>query len=257
MAISPEQTLKAYEGEASNVEGFIQDAITGAYGDLKPELQDVRHYETQQLPEFYKTFTGGYGMGTGAADMAPAARMSLASQNVADQATLGRTARDILGVRRKSMEDIISQALRSWELGYGGAQSSYKRWWEQKQWEEQQALEREKIAKMGSGYGDGFVPPGMTSTGALSQLFGLPRIGDRTPTSPSGMTAGQRMGFVNQAMELVPGMNRLEAMRAAGFSDPYLQREGYIPTPVTGGGGAPVGGGTGGVGSALGYGIFQ
>ena len=129
-----EKMLGAYENDSA-VERTIRDSITGAYGNLRPEIETVRKYETEQLPAFYNAYSG-YGMGTGAADLDPLARMQAASGDVARKSALGRTARDIFDVSKAGMEDLIGEGMRQWERGYGMAQNKWGRDFEGKEFDE-------------------------------------------------------------------------------------------------------------------------
>lgn len=154
--MSPEEALKAYEQGPSDVEGYISDAVNTAYGNLEKELQTVRHYENEQLPQYYNTFVngpaGGYGMGYGAADISPAMKMQLASQEVGRQATLAQTARDVLAQRKASLEDLVGRGVNIWQTGYGMQQNAYDRWWAEQQasqqqanWEKEMALRQQQL----------------------------------------------------------------------------------------------------------------
>jgi hypothetical protein len=200
--MTPEEALKAYEQGPSDVEGYISDAVNKAYGNLEKELQTVRHYETQQLPKFYETFvggpSGGYGIGYGAADISPAAKMQMAADEVGRQATLGRTARDVLAQRKASIEDLVGRGVGIWQTGYGMKQNAYDRWWQQQQaaqqqknWEAQMALERERMNRASSGYGslpgNLFEALGITSS-ATSAATGRP--GDLVVNPTTGKVVG-------------------------------------------------------------------
>jgi len=158
MNFTPEEQLRIYEGD-TNAERNIRDAITDAYNNLKPESEAVRTYESQQFPAFYDAFHG-YGAGGGASDMSPTALLGNAWRNVGQKSATAQVARDVFNTRQAGMEDLISQAYRQWQHGYAGAQSGHDRWWREQQaeedrrrWEEQMALERERMARMGSGTG--------------------------------------------------------------------------------------------------------
>jgi len=237
--MTPEETLRSYEQGASGVEQYIRDAITGAYQNLKPELQDVRHYETQQLPEFYRSF-GGYSMETGAADLSPQQRMAVASENVAGQAELARVARDVFDVRKAGMEDLVSSGIGAWDRGYAGAQSAYDRWWgvqqaeeAKRQFEAQMALEQEKLAAARAAAARAnatqtFNPLQLTAEQAYAELAGLPRRGSGPQL---GITEEQRLAAVNLAISQAAGLDRGRAMTYAGFSPEYMARHGYGPQP--------------------------
>jgi len=132
-----EQNLRAYESDIAP-EATIRKIITDAYGSLKPELETIHKYETEQMPTFYDAFSG-YGMGTGAADMSPLARLQSASEDVARKSALARTARDVFGVNKASMEDLIGQSYRQWQSGYQGAQNAWQRQMAEKQLAAQKA----------------------------------------------------------------------------------------------------------------------
>lgn len=121
-----EQTLRAYENDL-NAEKTIRDTVTKAYGDLKPELQQIQDYENQQFPTFYDRLNSGYGMGTGAADMSPTARLGTAWGDVGRLSSTANVARGIFDVRRAGMEDLIGTALNQWNTGYGMAQNAWDR----------------------------------------------------------------------------------------------------------------------------------
>lgn len=152
-----EQQLRAYESDIAP-EATIRKTITDAYGSLKPELQSIHQYETQQLPAFYDSFSG-YGMGTGAGEMSPLARLQMATRAAAGQSALARTSSDIFDVRKARMEDLIGQAFRQWQHGHQGAQSGYNRWWQQQQaeedkrrWEAEYALAQQRAGREGYTY---------------------------------------------------------------------------------------------------------
>jgi hypothetical protein len=165
--MSPEEQLRIYEQD-TNAEENIRKAITDAYGGLESEIDQVRMYENEQLPGFYNAFNG-YGGGTGATDLSPTALLQRATGDVANLSTTAQVARDAFDIRRAGMEDLISSAYNQWQQGYAGAQNAYDRWWAQQQaeeerrrWEEQMALERARLARMGSGGTPGIVIPDNT-----------------------------------------------------------------------------------------------
>lgn len=121
-----EKTLRAYENDI-NAEKTIRNAVTDAYGSLKPELETIQRYENEQFPQFYNTLSSGYGMGTDAASMSPTARLGTAWGDVGRLSTNANVARGVLDVRRAGMEDLIASLLKKWELGYGGAQNAWDR----------------------------------------------------------------------------------------------------------------------------------
>ena len=154
--MSPEEQLRIYEQD-TNAEENIRKAITDAYNGLKPEIDQVRMYENEQLPTFYNAFSG-YGGGTGATDLSPTALLQRATGDVANLSTTAQVARDAFDIRRAGMEDLIGRGLNQWQQGYAGAQNAYDRWWTQQQaeeekrrWEEQMALERARLNRMGGG----------------------------------------------------------------------------------------------------------
>ncbi len=149
--MTPEETLKAYESSAPTAEQTIRSAITAAYKNLEPELRQIRTYENQQLPEFYNTFTSGYGLGTSASDLSPAQKLALAASKVAQQSTNAQTARDILGVRKASLEDLVTQGNESFKTGYGAAQNAWDRYFKEKQLAEQQRQFNASQASSASG----------------------------------------------------------------------------------------------------------
>lgn len=121
-----EQTLRAYEGDL-NAEKTIRDSITKAYGDLKPELQQIQDYENQQFPTFYDRLNSGYGMGTDAASMSPTARLGAAWGDVGRLSSTANVARGVFDTRRAGMEDLIKASLNQWQTGYGMAQNAWDR----------------------------------------------------------------------------------------------------------------------------------
>ena len=129
-----EQNLRAYEDDPAAAR-TIRDTITDAYRGLKPELETIHKYETEQLPAFYNAYSG-YGMGTGAADLDPTARMQMASGDVARKSALARTARDIFDTRRAGMEDLIKAGIDQWQTGYGMAQNRWGREMEGRKFDE-------------------------------------------------------------------------------------------------------------------------
>jgi hypothetical protein len=145
-----EQNLRAYESDLAP-EATIRQVITDAYKNLEPELQTIHKYETEQMPTFYDAYNG-YGMGTGAADMSPLARLQMASNDVARKSALARTARGIFGVREAGMEDLIGQTYNQWQTGYQAAQNAYDRWWAQKQHEDAMRAQAAQIAAMNRMY---------------------------------------------------------------------------------------------------------
>jgi hypothetical protein len=151
-----EQNLRAYESDTAP-EATIRSVITDAYGSLKPELETIHKYETEQLPSFYDAYSG-FGMGTGAADMSPLARLQSATGNVATKSALARTARDIFGTRKAGMEDLIGQTYRQWQSGYQGAQNAWQRWWQQKQHEDAMKLANKKSGGYSLNWPDGGQP---------------------------------------------------------------------------------------------------
>lgn len=155
----PEKTLKAYEGDV-NAKKTIRDAITRAYDNLRPELELVHGYETAGMPTFYESFNSGYGMGTGADQMDPLARLNSAARNVARKSAAARTARGILDTRRAGMEDLIRDTWEQWNTGYGMAKDAYARYMEKKafeesvrQFEENLKLQRYMASRSGGGGG--------------------------------------------------------------------------------------------------------
>lgn len=140
-----EQTLRAYEGDL-NAEKTIRDSITKAYGDLKPELQQIQDYENQQFPTFYDRLNSGYGMGTDAASMSPTARLGAAWGDVGRLSSTANVARGIFDTRRAGMEDLIKSSLNQWQTGYGMAQNA---------WDRQYKLK----SLYGSGGGGGIINP--------------------------------------------------------------------------------------------------
>lgn len=138
------QNLRVYEQDTNPLR-TVRDTITDAYQGLRPELETIHKYETEQLPAFYDAFSG-FGMGTGAADIDPLSRMQFATGDVARKGALARTARDIFDTRQARMEDLIKDTYNQWQTGYGAAQNAWQRAWAQKQHEDQMALEREKMA---------------------------------------------------------------------------------------------------------------
>lgn len=236
--MTPEETLRAYEQGPSDVEGMIRDQITNAYGNLEPQIRDVRHYETSQLPTFYNQFVGGYGMGTGAADLSPAQRMAMAGEAVGRQATLGRTARDILDVRRASLEDLVGKAQANYDRGYQGAQNAYNRWWQEQQaaedkrrFEQQMALQRASLGGRGSTVDTTAIDALIKSLGtggvdmnALNaELRGIGRIGSSNST-----TARQRFMNLNNVLQNYGGyqqnMDLGSLLYNAGFSNDWINR---------------------------------
>ncbi len=110
-----------------------------------------------RFPAFYDAFHG-YGAGGGASDMSPTALLGNAGGMLDKNQLRHKLLEMHLTLEKVGMEDLISQALRQWQQGYMGAQSGYDRWWAQQQaeedrrrWEEQMALERERIARAGAG----------------------------------------------------------------------------------------------------------
>jgi len=157
--MDPEQTLKAYENDA-NAKETIRKAISGAYEDLRPELELVHGYETAGMPTFYNSFNTGYGMGTGADQMDPLARLNSASQNVALKSAAARTARGVLDTRRAGMENLIGDTWEQWNVNRQNAKDAYDRWFAKKQYEEsirqfeeQMKLQRYIASRSGGGGG--------------------------------------------------------------------------------------------------------
>lgn len=154
--MTPEDNLRLYESDV-NAEENIRKAISEAYQNLRPEIELVQDYENQQFPSFYDAFHG-YGAGTTATDLTPSTLLQNAWTNVGQKSASANTARGVLDVRKAGMEDLIKTGINQWGLGYTGAQNQYNRWWNaeqaaeaKRQFEEQMALERQKLARMGSG----------------------------------------------------------------------------------------------------------
>lgn len=121
-----EKTLRAYENDSS-AESTIRNAITKAYGNLKPELTTINTYENAQFPGFYNDLSTGYGAGTAASDLSPTSRLGNAWGEVGRLSTNANVARGILDVRQAGMEDLIKSGLNQWQLGYSGAQNAWDR----------------------------------------------------------------------------------------------------------------------------------
>lgn len=219
-----EQQLRAYESDVAP-EATIRKTITDAYKGLEPELRSIHKYETEQLPTFYDAFSG-YGMGTGAADMSPQARLAAASRQAAEQSALARTSSDIFDTRRARMEDLIGQAFRQWQHGHQGAQAGYNRWWQQQQaeedrrrWEAEMALARQRAARDQYAY---VPPPGygestsfdvdeiMNNLNIARNLNRAQEITSRPPTSIA--SSGDRMA---QAGDWLGG--QLRKLPQSGF----------------------------------------
>lgn len=154
--MTPEDNLRLYENDV-NAEANIRKAISESFQNLKPEIELVQNYENQQFPAFYDAFHG-YGAGTTAADLSPTTLLQNAWTNVGQKSTSANTARGVLDTRKAGMEDLIKTGINQWGLGYTGAQNQDARWWRQQQadedrrrYEEQVELERQKLARMGSG----------------------------------------------------------------------------------------------------------
>jgi len=153
-----QQMLNAYRN-TPDPQGFIRDTITkNVYNDLRPEVETLAHYEQSTLPSFYNAFSG-YGMGTGAADMSPTAKMQSAMADVARQSAMAQTARGVLDTRRMRMEDLIGRFQDQWRQGYGMARDQYDMSWQQqleqrRQMEADRAyeLQRQAAARQGAGY---------------------------------------------------------------------------------------------------------
>jgi hypothetical protein len=139
-----ERNLAAYEKD-SNAERTIRDTISGAYKDLRPEAGIVAHYENQQLPSFFNAFSG-YGMGTGADDMSPLARLQAATGEVGRHGASAQVARSVFDTRRAGMEDLIRSALDRWRTGYTMTQDSWNRAMQERQFAEQQRQFNEQMA---------------------------------------------------------------------------------------------------------------
>ena len=155
--MNAEQTLKAYEKDA-NAKQTIQKAITEAYQNLQPELELTHGYETAGMPTFYESFNSGYGVGTGADQMDPLARLNSAAQNVALKSAAARAARGILDTRRTGMNDLIADAYDQWRTGYGMATDAYNRQKQEeaaaeqiRQFNENLALQRYAASRSGGG----------------------------------------------------------------------------------------------------------
>lgn len=218
--MTPEETLEQYESEAGNVEQVITDTITEAYQDLEPYVRDIRTFENQQLPGFYGSFSG-YGMGTGAADLSPAQRMQVASRNVGNLATSAQVARDILANRKKSMNDLISQGMNSWQLGYGAAQNAYDRWWARKQHEDALAMQR---ARMGGGGGSGTPTPPQN----LDQIFDMGGGPARGQVDPRQQAAEQAIRAArDMTRNFVRGSTGISG--GSGYGDPVVRGARSVP----------------------------
>jgi hypothetical protein len=197
--MTPEQSLAAYENDP-NAKETISKAIREKYQDLRPELELVHGYETAQMPTFYDTFNSGYGMGTGADQMNPMARLNAAAQNVALKSRAARTARGILDTRRAGMEDLISDSYGQWQTGYGMAQNAYNRELQRQQmeedkrrWEAEMALKRLSL----SGGNGGTVINYNGGTPTQSGGAGTSPNGGKAPIDPAyeRAKAFEKMGY--------------------------------------------------------------
>lgn len=157
--MTPEENISLYEKD-TNAEQKIRDAITGAYQNLKPESELVNTYENQQFPSFYSGMSG-YGADTGLTNLDPLTLLQNAWGEQARMATAAQTARDAFGIRKAGMEDLIKTGVGQWATGYQGAQNAYDRWFQQKQFEEQQRqFNAQLAASRGGGGGSYSINPG-------------------------------------------------------------------------------------------------
>lgn len=217
------QNLRVYEQDTDPLR-TIRDTITGAYDSLRPELETIHKYETEQLPSFYDAFSG-FGMGTGAADMDPLTRLQSATGDVARKGALARTSRDIFDVRKSRMEDLIRDTYGQWQTGYGAAQNAWQRAWAQKQHEDQMALAREQMAaaQRASSSG-GWNPPSQGVPNLQPVITGIKgfldtKVGGDGRVSPSTFKTAQDM--FNQQLQSV-GFNPIDTRTFANIYQDYI-----------------------------------
>lgn len=152
--MTPEDNIRLYEQD-TNAEQKIRDAITGAYQNLKPESELVNTYENEQFPSFYSGMSG-YGADTGLTNLDPLTLLQNAWGEQSRMATAAQVARDAFDIRNAGMEDLIKTGVGQWATGYQGAQNAYDRWFQQKQFEEQQRqFNAQLAASRGGGGGNG------------------------------------------------------------------------------------------------------
>jgi len=237
-----EETLRAYESDPT-AESTIRKTITDAYQGLRPELETIAKYETEQLPSFYDAFSG-YGMGTTAADLSPTSRLQAATQDVARKSALAQVARGIFGTRQAGMEDLIGQGVGQWQTGYGMAQNAYDRYIQQKQFDEQV---RQFNASLAAGSGGGsYVPTQTTEVDPVAQWNA--KVAKLASGSlPTSTLKSVIPALLNEAVSL--GINVTEDALwntfggGAGITAPITGTgagtgtlSGYVPTGAGGGG---------------------
>lgn len=183
-----EQQLRAFENDV-NAEKNIRDAITKAYGGLKPELETINTYENEQFPAFYDAFQGG---DMGAAGLDPASRLANAWREAGRASTSANVARGAFDVRRAGMEDLIASALKDRNDRYGMLSNAWNR-----------ELQLRQLARSGGGGapvnpwenfeiidtdGDG-KPDAVTPPPAAGQPTNVPKVGARDQLLRQGSIA--------------------------------------------------------------------
>lgn len=228
-----EQQLKAFEND-TNAEQNIRNAITKAYGGLKPELETINTFENQQFPSFYDSFQGN-GMDMGAAGLDPATRLANAWREAGRATTSANVARGAFDVRRAGMEDLISTAMNDYNARYGRLSDAWNR-----------ALQRAQLARMGGGGSTTENPKyiwdknnnGVVDDNELALFESL--MGDTgttppgtpaaagTPKLPAAQQTGQTPWWQNAGRGVVAGtllggpVGAVTGGLIGGFASPYI-----------------------------------
>lgn len=141
-----EQLQQYNPGQApSLIEKTIKDAYAGPVGQLIERGNQLRQ---EAYPAFFKAFEG---IGTGAADMSPAAALAAAMGQSELAMSPYRNNMDLRNYYNTSINDMVGKGLQSYEAGYNSLRDLYQMAEDKRRFQEQMNEARAARASRGGG----------------------------------------------------------------------------------------------------------
>ena len=205
------ELLKRYEAHSASAKDApieIEKAIKKAYeGPVKQLIEEGNAIR----PEAYSSFFNAFGdMGTGAADMSPAARLGSAIQTGERGMSRLRNNTDIRNYYGTLINDLVGKGLSAYQMGGNSLKDLYQMQMSQDQfeWQKQEAeKQRAAAARARAGSGGGFTPLNL-------EAFDIPGPNQNVQID-HGMSGGS-----------IPGMSTVTPATGGGLIDRVRNRIG-------------------------------